>query len=303
MSPQAFLDVPAPAKLNLFLHVLGRRPDGYHLLQSAFILIDWCDILHVERNASGRLSRTDLGVPLPADDLCLKAARLLREFSGTSQGVDITIQKNIPAGAGLGGGSSDAATTLITLNRLWGLHYPRHVLLDLALQLGADVPFFVGGRNAWVEGIGEQLTPLDLPVSTFMVLKPAAFIPTAAIFSNPLLPRNTCPTTISAFLEKPFAFGSNDLQACAEAHSPEVAQALKLLGSFGSKSRMSGSGSAVFVQIKQASQEALDAQKQLLVTLPSDWTHRMCHSLVRHPLLDWVSDKDKFQANLSGLAV
>jgi 4-diphosphocytidyl-2-C-methyl-D-erythritol kinase len=303
MCPQAFFDVPAPAKLNLFLHVIGRRPDGYHLLQSAFVLIDWCDTLHFERNASGRLRRIDLGPPLPDEDLCIKAARLLREFSGTPQGADITIEKRIPSGAGLGGGSSDAASTLIALNRLWGLHYPRKVLLDLALKLGADVPFFVGGQNAWVEGIGEHLSPLHLPTGTFMVLKPPASIPTAAIFSNPLLPRDTKATTIAAFLEQPAGFGSNDLQACAEKHSPEVGQALKLLRGFGSFARMSGSGSAVFVQIKDASQEDLEAQKQLLVTLPSDWTHRVCQSLVAHPLRHWVDDKNKFQGNLSGFPV
>lgn len=303
MCPQAFLDVPAPAKLNLFLHVTGRRPDGYHLLQSAFTLIDWCDTLHFERNALGRLHRIDLGPPLPDEDLCIKAARRLREFSGTPQGVDITIEKHIPSGAGLGGGSSDAASTLIALNRLWGLHYPRKVLLDLALELGADVPFFVGGHNAWVEGIGEILSPLTLPTSTFVVLKPPASIPTAAIFSNPLLPRNTKTTTIAAFVEQPTGFGSNDLQACAEQHSPEVSQAIRLLSSFGSFARMSGSGSAVFVQIKDPSQEALEAQKQLLVTLPSDWTHRVCQSLVAHPLRHWVDDNNKFQGNLSGFPV
>lgn len=298
MRPQAFFDIPAPAKLNLFLHVTGRRPDGYHLLQSAFVLIDWCDTLHIERNPCGRLQRIDLGPPLPQDDLCIRAARLLQTFSGTSQGADITLDKRIPSGAGLGGGSSDAASTLITLNRLWGLNLPRKVLLELALKLGADVPFFIGGHNAWVEGIGEQLSPLPLPPSTFMVLKPSVSIPTAAIFANPLLPRDTKPATIAAFLEQPTGFGKNDLQGCAEMHSPEVSQALKLLSSFGPCPRMSGSGSAVFVQVEQASSEDLvKTQRQLLVTLPQGWTRRICQSLVKHPLQHWVSDKDKFQGH------
>ncbi|MDP1790638.1 MAG: 4-(cytidine 5'-diphospho)-2-C-methyl-D-erythritol kinase, partial [Methylibium sp.] len=163
MSLQALYDVPAPAKLNLFLHVTGRRDDGYHLLQSVFALIDWADTLHFERRPDGRLVRHDLAVTLPEDDLCLRAARLLQRESACPFGVDISIDKQVPWGAGLGGGSSDAASTLLALNRLWDLHWPRERLLSLGLQLGADVPFFLGGHNAFVEGIGERLTPLALP--------------------------------------------------------------------------------------------------------------------------------------------
>jgi hypothetical protein len=160
VSLRALLDVPAPAKLNLFLHVVGRRADGYHLIESVFVLIDWCDLLHFERRDDGALARHDLGPALPADDLCLRAARRLQRESGCPLGADITLDKRVPWGAGLGGGSSDAASTLLALNRLWGLRWPRERLLALALQLGADVPFFVGGTNAFVEGIGERLTPL-----------------------------------------------------------------------------------------------------------------------------------------------
>ncbi|MGS0754822.1 4-(cytidine 5'-diphospho)-2-C-methyl-D-erythritol kinase, partial [Roseateles sp. GG27B] len=164
---QAIYDVPAPAKLNLFLHVVGKRADGYHLLQSVFTLIDWADTLHFERRSDGQLHRHDQGDALPADDLCLRAARLLQTHSGCTFGADITIEKRLPAGAGMGGGSSDAASTLLALNRLWGLNWPRAQLLELGLRLGADVPFFIGGSNALVEGIGEILHPITLPPQTY----------------------------------------------------------------------------------------------------------------------------------------
>ena len=169
---QSLHHVPAPAKLNLFLHITGRRPDGYHLLQSVFMLIDWWDVLHFDVRTDGQLKRCDLTIALPEDDLCLRAARLLQAASGSRLGAVISIEKRIPAQAGMGGGSSDAATVLLALNRLWGLNWPLSRLLPLGLQLGADVPFFLRGRNAWVQGIGEQLTPLTLPAARFAVLKP-----------------------------------------------------------------------------------------------------------------------------------
>ncbi len=162
---RALWELPAPAKLNLFLHVIGQRADGYHLLQSAFLLIDWCDTLHFERRDDARLQRHDLSTPLPPDDLCLRAARALQTASGSRYGVDISIDKRLPSGAGMGGGSSDAATTLLALNRLWRLDWPRARLAQIALGLGADVPFFIGGENAWVEGIGERMTPIALPAA------------------------------------------------------------------------------------------------------------------------------------------
>jgi 4-diphosphocytidyl-2-C-methyl-D-erythritol kinase len=151
---KALFDVPAPAKLNLFLHITGRRSDGYHLLQSAFMLIDWCDTLHFERRSDGKITREDLTTALPPDDLIVRAARALQTSSACSSGVHIGIEKHIPAQAGMGGGSSDAASTLLALNRLWGLNYSLERLSQIGLQLGADVPFFLGGHNAWVEGVG-----------------------------------------------------------------------------------------------------------------------------------------------------
>jgi 4-diphosphocytidyl-2-C-methyl-D-erythritol kinase len=286
MSLLAIHDVPAPAKLNLFLHVVGRRDDGYHLLQSVFTLIDWCDTLHFERRGDGRLARHDLGLALPLDDLCLRAARLLQARSGTSLGADISVDKRVPWGAGLGGGSSDAASSLLALTRLWALGWPRERLLALALELGADVPFFVGGRNSWVEGIGERLTPIDLPQRWWAVLKPAVAIPTAAIFGSPILVRDTPAATISLFLADPWGFGHNDLQAPAEACSHEVSEALALLKARFGHSRMSGSGSAVFAQAG-----AVDAPPQVgleAMSLPETWAGRMCRGLARHPLADWV---------------
>lgn len=196
---QALYDVPAPAKLNLFLHVVGKRPDGYHLLQSLFVLIDWADTLHFERRTDGRLQRHDRGDALPADDLCLRAARALQQASGCTLGADIHIDKRLPSGAGMGGGSSDAASTLLALNRLWGLHWPRSRLLPIALTLGADVPFFVGGRNAFVEGIGEVLHPITLPTLDFAVVKPAVSIGTKEIFSSPLLQRSDSVAIVAGF--------------------------------------------------------------------------------------------------------
>ena len=283
----ALYDVPAPAKLNLFLHLIGRREDGYHLLQSVFALIDWCDTLHFERRQDARLARHDSAAALPADDLCLRAARLLQAESGSRHGVDITIDKQVPWGAGLGGGSSDAATTLLALNRLWKLHWSRERLLALALRLGADVPFFVAGSNAWVEGIGERLTPIELAPRWWAVLKPAAVVPTAAIFGSPTLARNTAAATLPDFAANPLGFGRNDLQAGAIAYCGEVAEALALLhGRFGA-SRMSGSGSAVFADAGSGDSPSI-AMLQAQELAPS-WVGRMCRGLPGHPLAQWAT--------------
>jgi 4-diphosphocytidyl-2-C-methyl-D-erythritol kinase len=301
MSFPALHDLAAPAKLNLFLHVVGRRPDGYHLLQSVFVLIDWFDTLHLERRADGRLARHDLGETLPGDDLCLRAARALQAASGTPWGADISIDKRIPWGAGMGGGSSDAATTLLGLNRLWGLDWPLPRLLALGATLGADVPFFLGGRNAWVEGAGERLTPLALPAQCFAVVKPAAGISTRAIFESPLLARNTEAATLAGFLadagiQRLFqgdgqahehAYGRNDLQPAAEAFCPEVAQAAELLETRFGNSRMTGSGSAVFARTNEF--EGTDKGSSL-PDLPAGWVGRMCRSLPLHPLAGWAQD-------------
>lgn len=286
MSASALLDVPAPAKLNLFLHVVGQRADGYHLLQSVFALIDWSDTLHFERREDGRLARHDLGAALPDDDLCLRAARRLQAESGTAYGADISIDKRVPWGAGLGGGSSDAASTLLALNRLWGLHWPRERLLALGLALGADVPFFLGGTNAWVEGIGERLTPVELPARWWAVLKPAVALPTVAIFGSPTLVRDTPTATISDFLADPLGFGRNDLQGPAEGYSSEVSEALALLQARFGASRMTGSGSAVFAEAGAADRAPRDRVEAM--PLPAAWTGRTCRGLSRHPLADWA---------------
>lgn len=304
---RAIYDVPAPAKINLFLHVVGRRPDGYHLLQSAFNLIDWCDTLHFEPRGDGRLQRHDLTQALPADDLCLRAARALQAASGCTLGADISIDKQLPSGAGLGGGSSDAASTLLALNRLWDLNWPRARLLEIALPLGADVPFFVGGRNAWVEGIGERLTPITLPAQWLAVVKPAASIATAAIFGSPLLVRNTEAATILGFLastgptELASGYGRNDLQPPAEAACGEVAEVGRWLTARFGNSRMTGSGSAVFARAGLRFDDVaagLDAplgterppEVMLPPVLPAGWVGRMCRSLALHPLAGWARD-------------
>lgn len=293
----ALYDLPAPAKLNLFLHVVGRRDDGYHLLQSVFTLIDWADTLHLERRTDGRLHRHDLGPALPEDDLCLRAARRLQAASGCRLGVDIHIDKQVPWGAGLGGGSSDAATVLLGLNRLWGLHWHRERLLALALELGADVPFFVGGHTAWVEGIGERLTPIALPVPPsrqhYAVVKPAAALPTAQIFSSPLLTRDTNAATVVGFLADASAAqaaertgypGRNDLQAAAEALCPEVATVARWLEARFGNSRMTGSGSAVFARAGTGDQPVATMPEG---GLPEGWVGRMCRGLDQHPLVGW----------------
>jgi 4-diphosphocytidyl-2-C-methyl-D-erythritol kinase len=288
MSLTAFFDVPAPAKLNLFLHVVGRRDDGYHLLQSVFVLLDWCDRLNFELRLDGVLVRHDLGPPLPAYDLCLRAARLLQQQCGTSFGADISVDKQLPWGAGLGGGSSDAASTLLALNRLWGLHWPRERLLGLGAKLGADVPFFIGGHNAFVEGIGDRLTPLAMPAQRFAVAKPAAALATADIFASPELVRDTEPVILTgSFASAGFGdgFGRNDLQPVAEAHCPEVrAVAEWLRDSFGN-SRMTGSGSAVFARVGMEDQSLATWPAQ---SLPGPWIARLCRSLDHHPLLGWA---------------
>lgn len=291
MKLNALYDVAAPAKLNLFLHIVGRRADGYHLLQSLFVLIDWCDLLHFEPRADGRLSRRDLGAALPADDLCLRAARLLQSESGTTLGADISIDKQVPWGAGMGGGSSDAASTLLALNRLWGLNWPRARLRALGLKLGADVPFFVGGHNAIVEGIGERLTPAPVPQQWLAVIKPPPGIETRAIFASPLLVRDTEAATLESFAATASQailqpeFGRNDLQAAAEAECAQVVQAASRLHLQFGNSRMTGSGSAVFARAGTGPEPSAT-----MPTLASGEIGRMCRSLVAHPLVGWAAD-------------
>lgn len=286
---KALYDVPAPAKLNLFLHITGRRPDGYHLLQSVFMLIDWCDTLHFELRTDGQISRTDLNSPaqnnseaLPAEDLAVRAARALQAASGTPLGVHISLEKNIPSQAGMGGGSSDAASCLLALQRLWGVRLPSQDLRAIALSLGADVPFFLSGSHAWVEGIGEQITPITLPAARFVVLKPAAGVSTPDIFNAPDLKRDTKTATMlgfAAYADGPvFGFGHNDLQPVAQKLCPQIGQSLDWLESQQLQGRMTGSGSAVFAQIFD------DAD---LAAAPGNWIIRKCKNLQTHPLACW----------------
>jgi 4-diphosphocytidyl-2-C-methyl-D-erythritol kinase len=290
MSPSSLTDVPAPAKLNLFLHVVGRRADGYHLLQSLFVLIDWGDVLHFERRTDARLARHDLGAALPDDDLCLRAARALQAASGTRFGADISIDKRLPSGVGLGGGSSDAASTLLALNRLWDLGWPRARLQSLALGLGADVPFFVGGSNAFVEGIGERLAPVAVPAQWFAVLKPAAGVQTRAVFERHRQVAHEAPAILSGSLEDAASWaagrGRNDLQAAAEALCPDVTRALQLLQARFGNSRMTGSGSAVFARAGTGDRPEATWPAEL----PVGWVGRMCRSLDAHPLAGWALD-------------
>jgi len=283
---KALYDVPAPAKLNLFLHITGRRSDGYHLLQSVFMLIDWCDTLHFELRHDGVISRTDLGASkaevLPGEDLSVRAARALQAATGTSLGVHISLEKRIPSQAGMGGGSSDAATCLLALQRLWGVRLPPEKLQALALSLGADVPFFLFGSHAWVEGIGEQLTPLRLPPARFVVVKPTAGLSTPAIFGSPELKRDTKTATMLGFAANDngrfYGFGRNDLQPVAEKLCPPLVQSLDWLASQGLQGRMTGSGSAVFAQMPH---------EMTLSDAPGDWLVRQCGNLEAHPLAGW----------------
>ena len=274
-------DWPAPAKLNLFLHVVGRRPDGYHLLQTVFRLIECCDRLHFEprADASVRLTHPLPGVPQD-DDLCVRAARLLQSASGCRRGADIGLDKSIPMGAGLGGGSSDAATVLIALNRLWGLDLPKPRLAALALGLGADVPFFLHGGNAFGEGIGERLSAIDLPPAWYLVLVPPVRTPTAAIFADPGLTIETKIVTISSFSA---GFGHNDLEPVVCRRYPVVAAHLAWLRQYGD-ARLSGSGACVFAEYPTEEQA-----RSVLRIVPGGMRGFVAAGRDRHPLAEFLN--------------
>ena len=272
------LSCPAPAKLNLFLHVVGRRNDGYHLLQTLFRFIDFSDTLHFTLREDGVVHRSNAleGVS-QEQDLCMRAARLLQQECSCPQGVDIALEKRIPMGGGLGGGSSDAATTLLALNRLWNLGLSRERLMQIGLSLGADVPVFVFGENAFAEGVGEQLQAYPLPEAWYIVLFPPVHVATAQIFARPELTRDTISLTIRAL---PIAQLHNDLQPVVCDLYPEVARHLVWLGQF-AQARMTGSGACVFAEFP--SEEQARAAFKLL---PEDMRGIVVRGLTQHPLKD-----------------
>ena len=271
---------PAPAKLNLFLHVVGRRPDGYHLLQTAFRFIDYGDELSIAVRADGDIRRTTPLQGVAAElDLTVRAARALQRETGCPQGADIGISKRLPMGGGLGGGSSDAATTLIALNRLWRTRLSRDRLQQLALGLGSDVPVFVFGRNAFAEGVGERLQALPLPPAWYLILVPELAVSTAEIFSAAELTRNTNAITIAAFS---VGRGHNDLEAVVCRRYPQVARHLEWLHRYGD-ARMTGSGACVFCAFGSEEQA-----RRALQELPADMRGFVARGLERHPL--WSED-------------
>jgi len=282
-------DFPAPAKINLFLYVIGRRPDGYHLLQSVMRLLDHGDSLHFAPRSDDLVRRGNVVAGVAEDqDLCVRAARLLQQAAGVKQGVTITLTKRLPLGGGLGGGSSDAATTLFALNRLWDVNWSRARLQELGLQLGADVPFFIFGRSAFVEGAGERLQAIDLPPAWYLVLEPPVSVATAEIFTAPELTRDSKPLKIADFSAACAEFSAdfwcaerneyNALQAVVSARYAPVALALEWLKHHGS-ARMSGSGACVFAHYATQQEAA-----EVLAKLPAGWRGWVGRGLDRHPL-------------------
>lgn len=285
MSQTELLHCPAPAKLNLFLHVTGRRADGYHLLQTAFQLIDQADLLDFYSNADGQIQRLNqLDGVAAEDDLVIRAARLLQQQTGSKLGAAIRLHKRLPMGGGLGGGSSDAATTLIALNHLWQTGLKRQELMALSLQLGADVPFFIFGQNAFAEGVGEELQPLSTPARYFVVIQPGVQVPTPLIFKDQGLTRNTPAVRIADFPSNAAANWKNDLQAVASRLFPEVDKALVALAKYGD-AKMTGSGACVFCAFA-----TLDAAQQALQELRNDWQAWIAKSLDFHPMYELLND-------------
>lgn len=301
-------DLIAPAKLNLFLHVVGRRADGYHLLQTVFQFISLADSLDIDTREDGQICRETNMTGVPHDeDLVVRAARLLQQSTGTKQGAQLHVRKRIPSGAGLGGGSSDAATVLIALNRLWKTGLSRAELMRLGLQLGADVPVFIFGQNAFAEGVGEQLTPVDLPPQAFVVIQPAQTVPTQGIFQAPDLTRDTETVKIMDFSGRQaitrLGFGHNDLQPVVLNHFPVVRQTLDWLEKAGYKARMTGSGSCFFIGF-QSVQQAEVANQEMLAKICIDFSDTasvgvdcpaspiqaltVCESLPEHPMRYWI---------------
>ena len=268
----------APAKLNLMLHIVGRRADGYHELQTVFQLVDLCDRLEITSRPDGLIRRVAGPAAIAeADDLTVRAARALQAATRSSLGAEISVRKHIPMGGGLGGGSSDAATTLLALNKIWRTQLTSEQIAAIGARLGADVPVFVHGRSAWAEGIGEKLTPVDLqPASWFVIVFPGVGVPTAAVFQAPELTRNSPPTTMRGFLE---TGGRNDCEAVVRARFPAVAEALDWLGRHG-PARLTGTGSCVFAKFARVE----DAER-VAARVPDTWRAFVARGLDASPLL------------------
>jgi len=272
---------PAPAKLNLLLHVLGRREDGYHELQTVFRFIDWQDRVRIRVREDGEI-RSAVALPGIAaeENLCTRAAQLLKQETGTTLGAELALEKNLPVGGGVGGGSSDAATVLLVLNRLWKTALSRAALLRLAVRLGADVPAFVFGRNALGEGIGERLRALELAEAWYLVLLPAASVATSSLFADNALTRNTKALTIPPFFR---GLGGNDLEAVAVRRHPQIGAHLEWLRARRAEARMTGSGACVFAEFDSRAEAGA-----VLAELPEDMRGIVARGLERHPLYDWA---------------
>jgi 4-diphosphocytidyl-2-C-methyl-D-erythritol kinase len=281
---QGFLTFLAPAKINLFLHITGQRADGYHTLQSVFQLLDYYDTIYIKPTQNGVIKRTiELKNVPETQDLCALAAHTLKRETGCNLGCEYYVEKHIPMGGGLGGGSSDAATVLLALNKLWNLNLSRETLIKIGLSLGADVPIFIFGQNAWAEGIGENLTPIDLVTQIYVVLTPQAHVSTAQVFANSGLTKDTKPLKIADFSNGAnSSVFRNDLEKVVCKEFPAVASTLKWLNQFG-QARMSGSGASVFVAVN-----SLAKANEILAQKPADVRGFVAKSLNKHPLYDFV---------------
>ena len=269
---------PAPAKINLFLHITGKRGDGYHELQTVFQFLDWGDSIEIHPREDGRIRRLSELPGVPAgDDLVVKAARSLQQATGTRIGADLTVKKRLPIGAGLGGGSSDAATTLVALNQLWGLGLPTERLIELGVKLGADIPIFIHGQAAWAEGVGEKLTTLALDEPWFLIIQPPCAVSTQEVFADPHLTRDSTAITIADFIN---SGGRNDCEPVVRARYPEVARALEWLKQWGD-ARLTGTGACVFARFSAEAQA-----RDVIRSLPHDWQGFVATGLNRSPLLD-----------------
>ena len=305
----SLLRVPAPAKLNLFLHVVGQRSDGYHLLQSVFTFVDLCDYLDFTLRTDGEIERVGQTIAdlRPEDDLIVRAARLLQQHTGTTYGTSIRCEKNIPARAGLGGGSSDAATTLMALNKLWKTGLSRQQLMDLGLQLGADVPVFIFGQSAFAEGIGEQLQAVEIPDYYYILIKPQASVATPTIFKDKSLTRDSKPVIITDFTgyqtkadaefnHSVAMFGSNDLEPVACKYANEIDYMLQGLRNSKLHARMTGSGSTLFVVFSDretAARQSIKICGTILFEQPTVQDPsliKVVKGLKTHPLYDWLTE-------------